>query len=133
MQDGAKDRETKQDKQDDVISQDPAARTILREMNATANSAMVNRTHRIIRERARTVKERRSKIRSLWIPFIIFSSLLLGVCFAVWTVLEEYELYASGSQVSGYQVVVPLLWSIPVSAAVLAVVWFRQSRSDAAR
>jgi hypothetical protein len=132
MQDGAG-RETIPSRLDDAISQAPTARTVLREMNATANSAMVNRTHRVIRERARTVKERRSKIRSLWIPFIIFSSLLLGVCFAVWTVLQEYELYAAGSQVAGYQVVVPLLWSIPVSAAVLAVVWFRQSRSDTAR
>jgi hypothetical protein len=133
MQDEAKGRETDQSQLDEAISQDPAARVALREMNATANSAMVNRTHRVIRERARTVKERRSKIRSLWIPFILFSSLLIGVCIAVWTVLEEYELYATGSQVSGYQVVVPLLWSIPVSAAVLAVVWFRQSRPDATR
>ncbi len=132
MQDGAG-SETTPSRLDDAVSQSPTARTVLREMNATANSAMVNRTHRVIRERARTVKERRSKIRSLWIPFILFSSLLLGVCFAVWTVLEEYELYAAGSQVAGYQVVVPLLWSIPVSAAVLAVVWFRQSRSDTAR
>ncbi|MBB5058706.1 hypothetical protein HDF16_003420 [Granulicella aggregans] len=132
MQDGAG-RETTPSRLEDAISQAPAARTVLREMNTSASSAMVNRTHRVIRERARTVKERRSKIRSLWIPFIIFSSLLIGVCFAVWTVLEEYELYASGSQVSGYQVVVPLLWSIPVSAAVLAVVWFRQSRPDTTR
>ena len=133
MQDGANGRETSQNRLDYAISQTPAAPTVLREMNATASSAMVNRTHRVIRERARTVKERRSKIRSLWIPLILFSSLLLGVCFAVWTVLEEYELYAAGSQVAGYQVVVPLLWSIPVSAAVLAVVWFRQSRPDATR
>jgi hypothetical protein len=132
MQDGAG-REITPSRLDGALSQAPAERTVLREMNATASSAMVNRTHRVIRERARTVKERRSKIRSLWIPFILFSSLLLGVCFAVWTVLEEYELYAAGSQVAGYQVVVPLLWSIPVSAAVLAVVWFRQSRSDTAR
>ncbi len=132
MQDGAG-RETTPSRLDDAISPALAARTAMRGMNATASSAMVNRTHRVIRERARTVKERRSKIRSLWIPFILFSSLLIGVCFAVWTVLEEYELYAAGSQVAGYQVVVPLLWSIPVSAAVLAVVWFRQSRSDATR
>ena len=127
------DRERNLGKMDEMIAQGSTARSALRERNTTANSVMVNRTHRVIRERARTVKERRSKIRSLWIPFILFSSLLIGVCFAVWTVLEEYELYASGSQVAGYQVVVPLLWSIPVSAAVLAVVWFRQSRPDTAR
>jgi hypothetical protein len=133
MQDEAKGRETTPGRMDDASLPAVDARTVLREMDTTASSAMVNRTHRVIRERARTVKERRSKIRSLWIPFILFSSLLIGVCFAVWTVLEEYELYAAGSQVAGYQVVVPLLWSIPVSAAVLAVVWFRQSRSDTAR
>ena len=101
--------------------------------NATANAAMVNRAHRVVRERARTIKERRSKIRSLWVPVTLFSLLLLGVCLAVWTVLEEYELAAAGTQVASYQVLVPLLWSIPVSAALLAVVLFRQSRADAAR
>lgn len=102
-------------------------------MRATASAAMVNRTHRIVRERARTIQERKSKIRSLWVPLIIFSSLVIGVSFAVWSVLEEYELTASESQVGNYQFVVPLLWLVPVSAAVLAVVWFRQSRADATR
>ncbi len=89
----------------------------------------VNRTHRVVRERAKTLAERRSKIRSLWLPVILFSSLLVAVCTAVWMVLDEYEVVAAGSQVASYQVLLPLLWSIPVSAALLAVVWFRQSRS----
>lgn len=108
-------------------------RKSLREFNPAANAAMVNRAHRVVRERARTLQERRSRIRSLWLPMTIFSSLLIGVCIAVWSVLEEYELSATGTQVASYQVLVPLLWSIPVSAALLAVVWFRQSRADAAR
>ncbi len=95
---------------------------------ATVNR--VNRTHRVVRERAKTLAERRSKIRSLWLPVVIFSSVLVAVCVAVWMVLDEYEIVAAGSQVASYQVLVPLLWSIPVSAALLAVVWFRQSRSD---
>lgn len=102
-------------------------------MQTPARSAMVNRAHRVIRERARTIQERRSRVRSLWIPLLLFSILLIGVCFAVWSVLEEYEFASAGSQVAGYQFVVPFLWSIPVSAALLAVVWFRKTRGDATR
>jgi len=95
-----------------------------------ARTERVNRTHRVVRERAKTLAERRSKIRSLWLPVVIFSLVLVAVCIAVWMVLDEYEIVAAGSQVASYQVLVPLLWSIPVSAALLAVVWFRQPRSD---
>jgi hypothetical protein len=105
----------------------------MRDVNTTARASMVNRTHRIVRERAKTIKERRSKVRSLWVPLIIFSSLVIGVSFAVWSVLEEYELAAAESQVGSYQFVVPLLWLVPVSAALMAVIWFRQSRAEAAR
>ncbi len=98
-------------------------------MDAGARAERVNRTHRVVRERAKTLAERRAKIRSLWLPIVIFSSVLVAVCIAVWMVLDEYEVVAAGSQVASYQVLVPLLWSIPVSAALLAVVWFRQSRS----
>ena len=101
--------------------------------NTGASAERVNRTHRVVRERAKTIAERRSKIRSLWLPVVIFSSVLVAICIAVWMVLDEYEIVAAGSQVASYQVLVPLLWSIPVSAALLAVVWFRQSRSDAGR
>jgi len=117
----------------DSLSDEIAVRAGIRSFSPAANAAMVNRAHRVVRERARTLKERRSKIRSLWLPLTIFSSLLIGVCIAVWTVLEEYEFAATDSQVTGYQAVVPLLWSIPVSAALLAVVWFRQSRTDTTR
>jgi len=103
------------------------ARTLLQDTGARAER--VNRTHRVVRERAKTLAERRSKIRSLWLPVVMFSLVLVAVCIAVWMVLDEYEIVAAGSQVGSYQVLVPLLWSIPVSAALLAVVWFRQSRS----
>lgn len=99
--------------------------------NARANR--VNRTHRVVQERAKTIAARRSRIRSLWLPLVLFSTLLVGICIAVWAVLDEYELAASGSQVSSYQILVPLFWSVPVSAALLAVVWFRQTRRDVGR
>lgn len=101
--------------------------------NIAPKSDRINRTHRVVRERARTMAERRSKIRSLWLPVAIFSSVLVAVCIAVWMALDEYEIVSAGGQVASYQVLVPLLWSIPVSAALLAVVWFRQPQSNAER
>jgi len=99
----------------------------------SARSVRVNRTHRVVQQRAKTLAERRSKVRSLWLPLLIFSSLLVGVCIAAWTLLDEYDLAAAGTQVSSYQVLVPLLWSIPVSASLLAVIWFRQPRGVTGR
>ena len=116
---------------DPSVESTSGLRSALKEEGATATR--VNRTHRVVRERAKTLAERRSKIRSLWLPVVIFSSVLVAICIAVWMVLDEYEIVASGSQVASYQVLVPLLWSIPVSAALLAVVWFRQSRPEADR
>lgn len=109
------------------LQNDPHARPLLQDSGASAER--VNRTHRVVRERAKTLAARRSKIRSLWLPIVIFSTVLVAICIAVWMVLDEYEIFAAGSQVAGYQILVPFLWSIPVSAALLAVVWFRQSRS----
>jgi hypothetical protein len=98
-----------------------------------ARASRVNRTHRVVQERAKTIAARRSKIRSLWLPLVIFSTLLVGICIAVWVVLDEYELAAAGTQVSSYQWLVPLFWSVPVSASLLAIVWFRQTRPDQSR
>ena len=102
-----------------------------------ARASRVNRTHRVVQERAKTIAARRSKIRSLWLPLLLFSVLLVGICIAVWVVVDEYEIAAAGTpggiQAASYQWLVPLFWSIPVSAALLAVVWFRKTRGDTGR
>jgi len=100
-------------------------------LSTAANPDRVSRTHRVVRERAKTLKARRSKIRSLWLPLAIFSSLLVGICVAVWSVLDQYDLNPTGTPVASYQMLVLVLWSVPVSAALLAVVWFRQPRTNA--
>jgi hypothetical protein len=106
-----------------AASEGPAHfRSALGSVDTAASADRVNRTHRVVRERAKNLAARKAKIRSLWLPVVLFSSLL-----------DEYEVVAAGSQVASYQVLVPLLWSIPVSAALLAVVWFRQTRTDAGR
>jgi hypothetical protein len=103
-------------------------RAAIRQIDSSATSARVNRTHRIVRERARTIAARRSHVRSLFVPLLIFSALLIGICTAVWSVLDEYDLEPIGMPVASYQMLVLLLWSVPVTAALMAVVWFRKSR-----
>ena len=99
-------------------------------IQATAKAAMVNRTHRVIRERAKLIQARRSKVRSLWIPMAVCSALIVIFCSAIWSVLDEYELVPTGVPDSRYQIFVLLLWFFPVSASLLAMVWFRRTRNQ---
>ncbi len=104
------------------------ARAALAGMSAPARASMVNRTHRIVRERARILQARRNRIRSLWIPLTICSALLVILCSALWTVLDGYELVPTGIPDSSGQFMVVLFWFFPVSMALLAMVWFRRIR-----
>ncbi len=114
----------------EATSPEPAStvRSAIRQIDSAAISARVNRTHRVVRERAKTIQARRSHVRSLYVPLGIFSAFLIGICTAVWSVLDQYDLEPTGTPTASYQMLVLLLWSVPVSAALMAVVWFRKSR-----
>jgi hypothetical protein len=99
-------------------------------VSAGASAAMVNRTHRVVRERARTMQVRRSLVRSLWLPLAVFSGILIVICTGVWTVLDEYEIAPTGIPDASQQMLVLLAWCLPLSAVLLAVVWFRRSNAD---
>jgi hypothetical protein len=96
---------------------------------AAATAAMVNRTHRIVRERARTIQARRDKVRSLWLPLGMCSALLVVICAAMWTVFDEYELAPTGIPDASQQMFVLLMWCLPLSAVLIALVWFRRMGS----
>jgi len=98
-------------------------------LNTTAHALRVNRTHRVVRERAKSMQARRMKARSLWIPMMVCASLIVIFCSAVWVVLDEYELVPTGVPDSSNQMFVLLLWFLPVSASLLAMVWFRRHRN----
>ena len=100
----------------------------LPKINVAAKASMVNRTHRVVRERARMLEARRSRIRSLWIPLTVSSVFLLMICSAVWTVLDGYELIPIGVPDSSDQFLVLALWFFPLSMALLVTVWFRRMR-----
>ena len=94
--------------------------------NAVASAAMVNRTHRVVRERAATLRDRRSRTRSLWIPLGVSSALLVVLVCAIWTAFEEFEGSPAGLPDTS-QMLVLMMWSVPISVMLLAVVWFRRS------
>lgn len=103
-------------------------------MNFTARASVVNRAHRVVREQALVMREQRQRSRSLWVPLGIFSMLLMGLCYAVWAVLAGYdELSPNGVPDASDQLFLLLLWSLPVTAVLLGLVWFQRERDKANR
>jgi hypothetical protein len=93
-----------------------------------ARSGVVNRTHRVVREQALKQQEQKRKSRSLWVPLTIFSVLMIVTCYAIWGMLDGYELIPNGVPDASDQMMILLLWSLPVTAVVLALVWFKRGR-----
>jgi hypothetical protein len=117
------------------------ARTAVDGMDAAARAGVVNRTHRVVRERAKVIQERRSHVRSLMVPLIICSLFLILGFVAVWSGLYQYEAAEAAEAVqadvtalaasdANNQFLVVLLWFVPVSLALLAAIWFRRTRTD---
>ena len=115
---------------DKSISQEfrSVARAALSDANTPARASVVNRTHRVVRERAKTMAARRSRVRSLWIPLAVCSSLLVIICTAVWSALDAYDVTPSGMPDASNQFLVLCVWFLPVSMALLAVVLFQRAR-----
>jgi hypothetical protein len=120
------------------------ARAALGRVNTVARSGVVNRTHRVVRHRAKVLQARRSHVRSLWIPLIVCSALLILTCLAVWTGLYQYQAAEAAEAVQAdvaalatndvnNQFLVVLLWFVPVSMALLAAVWLRRVHNGAER
>jgi hypothetical protein len=98
----------------------------------TANGArgrVVNRTHRVVREQALNLQEQRQKSRSLWVPLTIFSILMIVICYAIWGMMDGYDVPSNGIPDASEQMMMMLMWSLPVTAAVLGLVWFKRGRN----
>jgi hypothetical protein len=98
------------------------------DLRSGARARVVNRTHRVIRDQALAMREQRSKSRSLWLPLAIFSSLMLIICYAVWSLLDGYDLTPNGVPDASDQLMLLVVWSLPVTMLLLGLVWFRRSR-----
>ncbi len=97
--------------------------------NMAARASVVNRTHRVIRAQAVTLREQKRRSRSLWIPLGICSLLLLVICYAVWGMLDGYDLTPTGVPDASDQMFFMLLWSLPITAVLLGLMWFRRGRN----
>ena len=93
-----------------------------------ARASVVNRTHRIVREQALTMREQRRRSRDLLAPLGISSALLLVICYAIWGVMAGYDLTPNGVPDASDQVLLFLVWSLPVSVVVLGLAWLRRRR-----
>ena len=95
---------------------------------------VVNRTHRVVRQRAQAMQDKRRRDRSLMLPMALCSGLLLLTAFAVWSGLG---LYQGGDVVQATTLSSPdsnhflmvMLWFVPVSIVLLAALWVGRSRT----
>jgi protein-S-isoprenylcysteine O-methyltransferase Ste14 len=90
---------------------------------------MVNRTRRVVQERAKQMSAQRSKFRSLWAPLAVCASLLVILVTAVWNLLDGYDLTPNGTPDASDQFAVLLMWFLPVSVAVVAMVWLKRTHN----
>ena len=93
-----------------------------------ARASVVNRTRRVVREQALEMRDKRERTRSLWIPIGIFSILLPIICYAVWFVMDGYDLTPNGVPDASDQLLLLMLWSLPVTALLLGLMWFKRGR-----
>jgi hypothetical protein len=118
-------------------SSDSFVRGALRAVPVAARAGVVNRTHRVVRERAKVMQEKRSRDRSLMLPLGLCSALLIVTILAVWTGFYEYQAaeivqgdvaaWAAIEATNHFLVV--MLWFVPVSIVLMVTVWVRRSRN----
>ena len=95
-----------------------------------ASASLVNRTHRVVRERAEILQVRRVQERSLWLPVGLCAGFIVILCTAIWSLLDQYELSPTGSPDASNQMLVVSLWFLPVTAFALALVLGQRFRAD---
>ncbi len=92
-----------------------------------ASATRVNRTHRVVRERAVAIREQKRRIRTLYLPMLICAGLVTALVFALWGLMNEYDLVPTGWPDASQQMLVLSLWFLPLSGLLLGIVWFRRT------
>jgi hypothetical protein len=110
------------------------ARAALRGIPVGVRAGVVNRTHRVVRQRAKAMQEKRTRDRSLLLPLVLCSVLLLLTAFAVWSGLGLYQgaetvSATTLSSADSNHFLLVMLWFVPVSIVLLATLWVRRSRA----
>ena len=92
-------------------------------------ASVINRTHRVVREQARRIQERRSRVRALMAPLLVASSLVIILASAFWLTMDEYDAVATGVPDSRFQLPILLMWFLPVTGALLIVALLQRFRA----
>jgi cytochrome bd-type quinol oxidase subunit 2 len=100
--------------------------------STTVRTSVVNRTHRVVRERARAMQAQRSRNRSLFAPILIASSLIIMIVSACWFMFDEYEMFADATTDARFHLPILLIWFLPVTGALLIVALVRRAKSGSA-
>lgn len=120
---------------------DATARVALGGVGMGARAKVVNRTHRVVRQRAMVMQARRNRTRGLMLPMIICSVLLILTAVALWSGLYQYQAVEAAAAVqadvaaalassdANDHLLVVLLWFVPVVITVLGMVVVRRTRS----
>ncbi len=117
----------------DVVRDHPSG-SVAQDRTVANTAAVVNRTHRVVRERAGLMQKRRSRLRSLGIPLAVCAAFVLMGSHSLWSLLEQYDFSTTG--VAGLpdasaQFLPFLLWFLPVIGALLALAWRRRVHNQA--
>ena len=101
-------------------------------------ATVVNRTHRVIRERALAMQKQKRTARDLLVPCLVCSAVLLVIATAIWTVADdgipgwEEGLWRRISLLgadAGSTISILLVWFLPLSVITAAIVMLRRSRA----
>ena len=98
------------------------------EFLAGARASVVNRTHRVVREQALEMQAQRRRQRSLWLPVAFCSTLLITICYAIWFLMDGYDITPNGVPDASDQIFLITVWSLPITVMLLLMVWFRRGR-----
>jgi H+/Cl- antiporter ClcA len=113
-----------------TAARNPVASTTVRA--TTVRASVVNRTHRVVRERARVMQAQRNFNRSLFAPILIASSLIIMIVCACWFMFDEYEIFADATTDARFHLPILLIWFLPLTGALLIVALVRRAKSGSA-
>jgi zinc transporter ZupT len=98
-------------------------------VSTEVRTAVVNRTHRVVRERARVMQAQRSRNRALWAPILVASSLVIVLISAFWLMFDEYEMLADNATDGKFHLPILLIWFLPVTGALLIMAVMKRFKS----
>ena len=107
----------------------------LQGVRIVADSALVSRTRRVVQERALAMQAQRRRTRDIWLACSICSALLIVMTHSLWNGLMQFDatsdaLPNSAQMLDGSaQLLVMMLWFLPVTAAVMALAVFKRTRN----